>query len=71
MIAEISLRSVLETEELDGRRKALRDVATHAVGPEGMLPLTPEMLVHRAVRESFWLEPERRHGLGTGAAARS
>jgi len=39
-ISSISLKSVLETD-----RAELCDVKTHAPGPEGLLPLSPEMLV--------------------------
>src|SRR5271156_6278833 len=39
-IPTITLASVLETADL-----RLDDVATHAPGPQGQLPITPEMLL--------------------------
>ena len=50
MIAGISLESVLETEAAH-----LRDVATHAAGPAGALPLTPEMLLNEPSGNLFGL----------------
>jgi putative YjhG/YagF family dehydratase len=50
VIAGISLKSVLETET-DG----LRDVATHAAGPSGALPLTAEMLLNEPSGNLFGL----------------
>jgi putative YjhG/YagF family dehydratase len=43
-IQTISLSSVLETQEATDDRSLLR-VATHAPGPSGALPLSPEMLL--------------------------
>jgi xylonate dehydratase len=61
VIAEISLKSVLETEgsELDA-------VATHAAGPEGALPLTTEMLVEEPSGNLFGLSQNA--GMGWEAA---
>ena len=42
-ISAITLSSVLETPTLK-----LDDVATHAPGPQGQLPITPEMLMESA-----------------------
>ncbi len=50
MITEISLKSVLETEGAE-----MRDVATHAAGPEGALPLTAEMLLQEPSGNLFGL----------------
>jgi putative YjhG/YagF family dehydratase len=50
VIAEISLKSVLETESAE-----LRDVATHAAGPVGALPLTAEMLLKEPSGNLFGL----------------
>ena len=50
MIAEISLKSVLETDAAQ-----LRDVATHAAGPAGALPLKPEMLLNEPSGNLFGL----------------
>jgi putative YjhG/YagF family dehydratase len=50
VIAEISLKSVLETESVE-----LRDVATHAAGPVGALPLTAEMLLKEPSGNLFGL----------------
>jgi putative YjhG/YagF family dehydratase len=49
-IAEISLKSVLETEAAD-----LHDVTTHASGPSGALPLTSEMLLNEPSGNLFGL----------------
>ena len=54
MIAGISLKSVLETE-VDQLKDSLRDVATHAAGPAGALPLTPEMLLNQPSGNLFGL----------------
>jgi putative YjhG/YagF family dehydratase len=54
VIAVISLKSVLETETA-GSRDALRDVATHAAGPSGALPLTPAMLLNEPSGNLFGL----------------
>ncbi|MGA8090021.1 MAG: YjhG/YagF family D-xylonate dehydratase [Terracidiphilus sp.] len=61
MIAEISLKSVLETEGAE-----LREVSTHAAGPEGMLPLTAEMLVTEPSGNLFGLSQNA--GMGWEAA---
>ncbi len=66
MIAEISLKSVLETEEPEGGGKVLRDVATHGVGPAGALPLTAEMLVEEPSGNLFGLSQNA--GMGWEAA---
>ncbi len=66
MIAEISLKSVLETEEPERGSKVLRDVATHAAGPAGMLPLTAEMLVQESSGNLFGLSQNA--GMGWEAA---
>jgi len=50
VIAEISLKSVLETDAAQ-----LRDVATHAAGPAGALPLKPEMLLNEPSGNLFGL----------------
>jgi xylonate dehydratase len=50
VIAEISLKSVLETDASE-----LRDVATHAAGPAGALPLTAEMLLKEPSGNLFGL----------------
>jgi xylonate dehydratase len=50
VIAEISLKSVLETDAAQ-----LRDVATHAAGPAGALPLRPEMLLNEPSGNLFGL----------------
>ena len=50
MIAEISLKSVLETDGAE-----LRDVATHAAGPAGALPLSAEMLLKEPSGNLFGL----------------
>ncbi len=60
-IAEISLKSVLETEGAE-----LRTVATHAAGPEGALPLTAEMLVAEPSGNLFGLSQNA--GMGWEAA---
>ncbi|HTJ30796.1 MAG TPA: YjhG/YagF family D-xylonate dehydratase [Acidobacteriaceae bacterium] len=49
-ISSITLTSVLESEALD-----LRDVATHAAGPQGQLPITPEMLINQPSGNLFGL----------------
>ena len=49
-IQAISLTSVLETESLD-----LTAVATHAPGPSGQLPITPEMLLTQPSGNLFGL----------------
>ena len=49
-IAEILLKSVLESQDAK-----LRDVATHAVGPAGALPLTAEMLLNEPSGNLFGL----------------
>ncbi|MHB8390545.1 MAG: YjhG/YagF family D-xylonate dehydratase [Acidobacteriaceae bacterium] len=49
-VREISLPSVLETADL-----ALNAVATHAKGPSGVLPLTPEMLLTQPSGNLFGL----------------
>jgi len=49
-VREISLPSVLETADL-----ALDAVATHARGPSGVLPLTPEMLLTQPSGNLFGL----------------
>ncbi|HMG88293.1 MAG TPA: YjhG/YagF family D-xylonate dehydratase [Terracidiphilus sp.] len=66
VIAEISLKSVLETEEPQESRKVLLDVATHAAGPEGILPLTAEMLVEEPSGNLFGLSQNA--GMGWEAA---
>ncbi len=66
VIAEISLKSVLETEEPEGGGKVLRDVATHGVGPAGALPLTAEMLVEEPSGNLFGLSQNA--GMGWEAA---
>lgn len=58
VIAGISLKSVLETEAAEmraGARDVLRDVATHAAGPAGALPLTPAMLLNEPSGNLFGL----------------
>ncbi|MBS1802492.1 MAG: YjhG/YagF family D-xylonate dehydratase [Acidobacteria bacterium] len=50
IISSISLASVLETD-----RGELREVKTHAPGPEGALPLSPEMLVKEPSGNLFGL----------------
>jgi xylonate dehydratase len=50
VIAGISLKSVLETDAAQ-----LRDVATHAAGPAGALPLRPEMLLNEPSGNLFGL----------------
>lgn len=50
LISRISLASVLETDVAE-----LREVKTHAPGPEGSLPLTPEMLVKEPSGNLFGL----------------
>ncbi len=50
MIERISLKSVLETNTAE-----LRDVATHAAGPAGALPLTAEMLLKQPSGNLFGL----------------
>ena len=50
VIAGISLKSVLETEAAE-----IRDVATHAAGPAGALPLTAEMLLNEPSGNLFGL----------------
>lgn len=50
VISSISLPSVLETDRGD-----LREVKTHAAGPEGALPLSPEMLVREPSGNLFGL----------------
>jgi xylonate dehydratase len=50
VITSISLGSVLETD-----RAELREVKTHAAGPEGSLPLSPEMLVREPSGNLFGL----------------
>ncbi len=50
MIAEISLKAVLETEATE-----LREVVTHAAGPVGALPLTAEMLLNEPSGNLFGL----------------
>ncbi len=66
MIAEISLKSVLETEGSETARAALREVSTHARGPEGVLPLTAEMLVEEPSGNLFGLSQNA--GMGWEAA---
>ena len=66
MIAEISLKSVLETEERETATGNLRNVSTHAKGPEGMLPLTAEMLVEQPSGNLFGLSQNA--GMGWEAA---
>ncbi len=61
MIAEISLKSVLETKGAE-----LYEVSTHAAGPEGMLPLTAEMLVGEPSGNLFGLSQNA--GMGWEAA---
>ncbi len=61
MIAEISLKSVLETNASE-----LRDVATHAAGPAGALPLTAEMLLKEPSGNLFGLSQNA--GMGWEAA---
>jgi putative YjhG/YagF family dehydratase len=66
VIAEISLKSVLETEGSETARAALREVSTHARGPEGALPLTAEMLVEEPSGNLFGLSQNA--GMGWEAA---
>jgi putative YjhG/YagF family dehydratase len=66
VIAEISLKSVLETEGSETARAALREVSTHARGPEGVLPLTAEMLVEEPSGNLFGLSQNA--GMGWEAA---
>jgi len=61
VIAEISLKSVLET-----KGSGLDAVATHAAGPEGALPLTAEMLVEEPSGNLFGLSQNA--GMGWEAA---
>jgi putative YjhG/YagF family dehydratase len=61
VIAEISLKSVLETEGAE-----LRGVSTHAAGPKGMLPLTAEMLIEEPSGNLFGLSQNA--GMGWEAA---
>jgi len=61
VIAEISLKSVLETEGSE-----LGAVATHAAGPQGALPLTAEMLVEEPSGNLFGLSQNA--GMGWEAA---
>jgi xylonate dehydratase len=58
VIPGISLKSVLETQVAplrEGLRDELLDVATHAAGPSGALPLTPEMLLNEPSGNIFGL----------------
>ena len=55
MISKISLKSVLEMENPETAGVALSQVATHARGPEGMLPLTAAMLVQEPSGNLFGL----------------
>jgi putative YjhG/YagF family dehydratase len=57
---------VLETEGLETARAALREVSTHARGPEGVLPLTAEMLVGEPSGNLFGLSQNA--GMGWEAA---
>ncbi len=50
VIQNVSLKSVLETDATE-----LRDVATHAAGPAGALPLTAEMLLKEPSGNLFGL----------------
>ena len=50
VIQKVSLKSVLETDATE-----LRDVATHAAGPAGALPLTAEMLLKEPSGNLFGL----------------
>ena len=43
------------TEILDTKSEAIYDIQTHAAGPEGSLPLTPEMLLNRPSGDIFGL----------------
>ena len=56
----IPLESVLDSGDA-----SLFDVATHAPGPSGALPLTADVVLHAAFRQPLWVQPERRHGLGS------
>jgi putative YjhG/YagF family dehydratase len=66
VIAQISLKSVLETEGSETARAALREVSTHARGPQGVLPLTAEMLVEEPSGNLFGLSQNA--GMGWEAA---
>ncbi len=71
MIAKISLKSVLETEGSgtggpETKGMELRDVATHAAGPGGSLPLTAEMLLQEPSGNLFGLSQNA--GMGWEAA---
>ena len=61
IISSISLASVLETD-----RAELRDVKTHAPGPEGLLPLSPEMLVKEPSGNLFGLSQNAGMGWEAG-----
>ena len=61
VISSISLQSVLETD-----RAELREVKTHAAGPEGSLPLSPEMLVKEPSGNLFGLSQNAGMGWETG-----
>ena len=50
MTTKISLASVLQSDDA-----LTRDVATHAPGPSGKLPITPEMLLNRPSGDVFGL----------------
>jgi hypothetical protein len=43
---------------LDSNDPSLYDVRSHARGPQGALPLTPEMLLHRPSGELFGLSQD-------------
>ena len=50
MTTKISLASLLENDDI-----VSQEVATHAPGPAGKLPITPEMLLKRPSGDLFGL----------------
>ena len=60
MAKQINYTDILETGDSE-----IYDIQTHAAGPEGSLPLTAEMLLNRPSGGRIWLDPQRRHGLGS------
>jgi putative YjhG/YagF family dehydratase len=66
VIAKISLKSVLETARPETGGAELREVATHAAGPAGALPLTAEMLLQEPSGNLFGLSQNA--GMGWEAA---
>lgn len=60
VISPISLASVLETDSA-----AFREVTTHAAGPQGALPLSPEMLIREPSGNLFGLSQDAGMGWET------